>query len=1248
MQREGKKMARDLDEEEERRNRNGRLIEGEDIARKVVGSAGSRGPAFYLRTQSRLTCRRVARASAAPRFSARIAARLPGQARRINLAPFHLEHDFVSRERTGWTLPAGCRRGRKVAVFPATDRDVDRVKKVGTYNQDCRVWTVKAGHKFLSTPKGRALQSDLAAAAREIWLAGKGAAHSRQSAVGYQAYIERIELDEKARSTEIEADNNGPISIGNIGDSLADRLRFWKRVADFESRHDSRLQSRIIFELPHWVTDGERRTIVERFGQIFADRGLGYWVVVHRPGQHGDRRNFHGHIAYHDRPVIGHAVDFAPDPDGRIKVVRGDPLFASKKDRSAQGGLWVEFLRREFAHIVNDVLIDNAERTKRMPPRFYFPGSYSDLGIEIEPQQHLGPRETALLRKGTATKGAAENLGKLEAGIAAREETAIRSIRESIAGQRARFEDMTELGEDRSATLREFERVAAEASNIARLLSDLQKLQTAPNMHQANRKLAELLEESAVAEIGLPNGPDECATDVVATPRIQSPRPSSRTTAQRIALIAIACLCLLHRLEARAAHLDALQSGGQSRLAAAIDHPVADLQGLRFVDRLSVARSVERTALLFGAVRDPAGQWFVPDGVDLRNHRRLLELFGGFDADIASRAEAAFVAEQADRRMPVEQTVELARSNNLPRPSDDRHAPPKTTVGTATPTDDQIPLTVPAIPPAPFVVPSQPAAGPTEPAPKPEDPKPARPQKPDVRYVHEVCRKWVLDIIEAQFRDITWIERLRGRPLIERVRNRLLLRISDIPTYSIQFHSPDGWRIEQIDETIEGSVLDPNNRTGTFQSSPILWARVLKASLNQVALCLDPEDVRRHIADANLEAPKIRKGFYRFVDGSAELCVRQDAGQFQMLGHSERLEPLFQSLIAARTELWKQHVDIGYRPIANLVHKSLHELGWAEQLQHLPSNRKSKRMLADFDFCKTWAPTCNPTRRPKQELTTAEEAARRKTNWVHIKLVAPVVKLPPPQPPAPVVIPPFFTPELVFELKKEIQRLVDGHALPTWSAVARSSEETSTNGPDSPTSAPVSKVRQLWSWITGRTPKFDASPSAAAHAPSASGADLPMSADSGRSAEGAGSSISPETCDWAESERRRMLERLAYQTKGVVGRNPSNPNLKHALEFMFMGLNPINDKRLKNEIESLPWQTLRKIRNELREFSRHHWDPQHEFEKIHEIYLCRSLNHVCDAVAAQLRHTYRLRFEAPTRPSHVRDDRVRSREDRSR
>lgn len=389
----------------------GRLDEHEDDALGLRSGRASRQGGIALRTRMTGASRR-----AAPDPAGKGAARSAktGPARQV--APFHFAHSFVSRPRDH-SEPRAVRNRTRVVVYPSKAQ-VAALRKVpeARYHNRHRCWTVPRGHPFLRSAEGGAMNGVFAAIVNAKRRNGQGVARAANAPRRFQDYIERAAAGDARRAEEVEHDRDGAISVGNLGATRAERQGFWGAVEREERRVDARLQCRIIAEMPHWLTPEERRGIVEALGAEIGARGLGWWAAAHRPdvAKGSDPRNFHLHVAYHDRPVIAHEVSFVP-VDGTLRAVPGGPVFDEHKDRDARGEAWVVGLKRRFAEIVNAVIDAHEAQSGRPPPFRYFPGSYEALGIRAEGQRHLGPRRTALERVGILTYPGAINVARAEA-----------------------------------------------------------------------------------------------------------------------------------------------------------------------------------------------------------------------------------------------------------------------------------------------------------------------------------------------------------------------------------------------------------------------------------------------------------------------------------------------------------------------------------------------------------------------------------------------------------------------------------------------------------------------------------------------------------------------------------------------------------------------------------------------------------------------------------------------------------------
>lgn len=371
--------------------RAGRLDESEELRAIRALMHGPRGPAvrFNLLARSNRPARIVA-PTAGPGYRA-----LP-----IGVAPaagkastFHLRMSSTSKKPAP-QIPREIRRGHRVALWP-NRAEIRHLKSVpeAKRHRSARIWSLPTGHAFLRTPIGQTLSSDFAKAVAHLGREIDPDKRALSRALKHQRYIERSGGYSK-RAEEIERDEHGPIIASNFGLSPDATKAFWQAAVAEETRRDARVQDRLIFELPCWIRPSDRREIIERFGRVFGERDLPWFIAVHRPDRHGDERNFHAHGSVGTRPFLA-----KPDnTDGEAEWT-----FAPTKDRKTQGSEWITYLRRQFADIVNDVCAEAALRDGTAVQRIYFPGRAAEIGLTHTPSVHLGPARSALLRRGQGT-----------------------------------------------------------------------------------------------------------------------------------------------------------------------------------------------------------------------------------------------------------------------------------------------------------------------------------------------------------------------------------------------------------------------------------------------------------------------------------------------------------------------------------------------------------------------------------------------------------------------------------------------------------------------------------------------------------------------------------------------------------------------------------------------------------------------------------------------------------------------------
>jgi hypothetical protein len=226
--------------------------------------------------------------------------------------------------------------------------------------------------------------------------------HPPGTASSFQGYMER--------------EGAAVYCLATNGETVEQRTAFWNAVEGWE-RHGGRVQARIISELPY--EDGVgldgRVEAVERFCEFFRLHGLPFAAVIHAPEEQNDERNWHMHLAYHDRPLAGWR--------------EGRPLFAPGKSAVVRSIGLVGQLRDRWAECVNAVL------AARGIERRYDPRSYAEAGVEKEPTPHLGSSAMGRERKGIATGAGSQATGAVLVERAAAAQRQLKGMAEADAAR---------------------------------------------------------------------------------------------------------------------------------------------------------------------------------------------------------------------------------------------------------------------------------------------------------------------------------------------------------------------------------------------------------------------------------------------------------------------------------------------------------------------------------------------------------------------------------------------------------------------------------------------------------------------------------------------------------------------------------------------------------------------------------------------------------------------------------------------
>lgn len=194
-----------------------------------------------------------------------------------------------------------------------------------------------------------------------------------------------------------------------------------------------RVQYRCAFELPHELSPKQNFALLKDFAHEFEKRNMPFVAVMHAPDEHNSDQNWHGHLAYVDRPsrridqdditrladqgfdvsaLAPGMWDFAirlrdPERANRWK----SPLRQDKVPEVSGSQDWPKTLRVALAKVTNRHLAA-AGVARRVSPE-----TYTEMGIVADPHEHLGTRKNALETKGVATPTGIANEEKQWAAI---------------------------------------------------------------------------------------------------------------------------------------------------------------------------------------------------------------------------------------------------------------------------------------------------------------------------------------------------------------------------------------------------------------------------------------------------------------------------------------------------------------------------------------------------------------------------------------------------------------------------------------------------------------------------------------------------------------------------------------------------------------------------------------------------------------------------------------------------------------
>ena len=201
--------------------------------------------------------------------------------------------------------------------------------------------------------------------------------------------------DYSKRSGVMSADIILPSALADAGVTI-DRSDLWNKAESAEKRKDARVAREWLVNLPHELSEQDRKDIAHRFAQTLADR---YDTIadcaIHKPTQReiergADPRNFHAHIMFTTRKaVIGNNNEIVLTDKADIELSDtkrrqlGFEIERVNEELQEIRQLWEQIANEKLAEHKHD-LIDCR--------------SYADQGKDIEPQLKMGSVATKLER----------------------------------------------------------------------------------------------------------------------------------------------------------------------------------------------------------------------------------------------------------------------------------------------------------------------------------------------------------------------------------------------------------------------------------------------------------------------------------------------------------------------------------------------------------------------------------------------------------------------------------------------------------------------------------------------------------------------------------------------------------------------------------------------------------------------------------------------------------------------------------
>jgi hypothetical protein len=187
------------------------------------------------------------------------------------------------------------------------------------------------------------------------------------------------------------------------------------QTISFEPGRGGRVQTRLVMELPADMTAEQRLEIAQKFCEK-EFQGVRFHCAIHSPTSTNDKRNFHFHVTFHDRPAdrmidpsTGKEIwdfEFVETKKRSNRNVVSKRPHQQEKKREFQEQKWAYKIRRDYADIVNSI------RKKHNMAPIYDHRKYSEMGVEVEAVPSLSRAEFHDVQKGVANSTAASKIEK--------------------------------------------------------------------------------------------------------------------------------------------------------------------------------------------------------------------------------------------------------------------------------------------------------------------------------------------------------------------------------------------------------------------------------------------------------------------------------------------------------------------------------------------------------------------------------------------------------------------------------------------------------------------------------------------------------------------------------------------------------------------------------------------------------------------------------------------------------------------